>query len=172
MNKVPSNRYAQTKMFGSGFQEPVVVRSMPAPTRMDDVSNLVGERPGLVWAEEWNEIRSQAKSVSGLVHTRFRDTFFQAVKLPHGIAESLEDFEKGLRLAGLIGADEVLVQQASRPPKFRVQKAEVSDYGHNGKPFVDCSERATHSAVESENQQKATTPYRTGKRLSSTRYEA
>jgi len=172
VNKVPSNRYAQTKMFGSGFQEPVVVRSMPAPPRMDDISELVGERPGLVWAEEWNEIRSHSKSVSGLVHTSFRDTFFQSVKLPHGIAESLKDFEKGLRLAGLVGPDEVLVQQASRPPKFRVEKADISDDCHNGQSFVDCSERATHSAVESENQQKATTPYRRGKRLSSGRYEA
>lgn len=172
MNKVPTNRYAQSKMLGPLLEESVVVASMPAPARMDDISELVGERPGLVWAEEWNEIRGKAVTVSGLVHTRFRDTFFQQVKLPRGIAESLEKFEEGLRLAGLVGPDEVLVQQASRPPKFRVQKLKVSDDGHYGRSFLDRSERATHSAVESVDQEKATTPFRRGKRLAATRYEA
>lgn len=172
MNKVPRNRYAETKMLGSLLEESVVVRSVPRPARVDDVSHLVGERPGLVWAEEWDEIRGKPVLVSTLVHTRFRDSFFQQVKLPKGIAERLEDFEEGLRLAGLVGPDEVLVQQASRPPKFRVQKGKVSEDSHNGRSFLDRSERATDSAVVSEDQEKPVTPHRRGKRLSATRYEA
>lgn len=172
MNKVPANRYGQAKMLRATFQESVVVAAVPTPSRMHDVSLLLGQRLGLEWAEEWDEIRGKTHAVSTLVHTRFRNSFFQQVQLPKRIAERLEDFEEGLRLAGLISPNEVLVQSATRPPKFRVQKAQVSDYRHDGNSVVDRSERATHSAVESEDQHKATTPYRRGKRLSSGRYEA
>jgi len=172
MNKVPAQGYVQSKFFGTFLEEGVIVRGVPAPSGVHDVPALSRQGIGLEWSDEWNEIRGKPNAVGALVHTRFRDTFFKQVVLPSGIAERLEDFEKGLRLAGLMGADEVLRQQASRPPKFRVQKGHISDYRHDGNSVVDCSERATHSAVESENQQKATTPYRRGRRLSAGRYEA
>ena len=50
--------------------------------------------------------------------------------MPHGRAVCLEDFETGLRAAGLIGVNEILVQSGNTGRKFRVAKRRVAIDGH------------------------------------------
>jgi len=47
--------------------------------------------------------------------------------LPERMAVRLEDFEAGLRAAGLVSVDEICVQSTASPAKFRFQKRKVAD---------------------------------------------
>lgn len=164
MGKVPLYGYIDTIIPRSLLEEGPVVAGVPRPSGEMLPAGLDGQALGRSWSDDWDEVRGKSELVSGLVRTGFRDTFFKEVHLPPRIAERLVDFEAGLRLAGLVGPDEVLVQQVNRPPKFRVQKAKVrNDPGQSVSPYLDRSERAINRAVVNEGQEKATTPIKRGR---------
>ena len=53
---------------------------------------------------------------------RFRNTFGDKATLTTEMSETLEDFEAVLKATGLMDRHEVLVQYATTPRKFRVQR--------------------------------------------------
>jgi len=134
MTKVPRNRHSQIERLRSGRQKAIIVGGVPVPAGEVPLARSFGEECRLIRAEIGDEIASQPELVRALERPRFRDFLFKQVSLPQGIAESLEDLESGLRSAGLIGVDEILVQSVNRPTKFKVQKRRVSVDGHIGSP--------------------------------------
>lgn len=87
-----------------------------------------------------DEIDCQPELVRRLERSRFRRSLCKHAGLPHGVAEGLEDFEAGLRSAGFIAVDEVLVQSFYSPLKFRVQARNVAIDGHLRSPSVKAAD--------------------------------
>jgi len=103
----------------------------PTPTGQDPLPDPISQFNRLVGTDYWDEVARKPELVRRLEGPGFCGLFSKQVTLPHGIAESFEDFEAGLRAAGLVGVDEVLCQSFERPAKFRVKKARVAVNGHN-----------------------------------------
>jgi len=134
MTRVPRNRYTQAELLRSGRQKAIIVGGVPIPAGFDlrPVVQTRAELDRLFAAEVRDEIASQPELVRTLKRTSGRTTFFENIRLPHRRAVCLEDFEAGLRSAGLMGVDEELVQSTTSPGKFRVQKVRVRENGHSG----------------------------------------
>ena len=96
---------------------------MPTPTGDSSMSQSCGLLP----VDPRDEICGETVVVSRLTGLRLRNTFGEEAILPAVIAKALEDFEEGLRDAGLIGVEEVLLQFFSRPRKFRVRPMKPDD---------------------------------------------
>ena len=71
---------------------------------------------------EWDEVASKPVVMRALPRPRFRGPLGEQVELPQGTAERLENFEKGLRLAGFIGPREGLRQSLKAFNRFRVEQ--------------------------------------------------
>lgn len=118
----------------------VVMESMPAPSSSYSLVAKQGmtsvEAFSVLNREVRDKIDSQPELVRRLERSRFRRPLCKHAALPHGVAERLEDFEAGLRSAGFIAVDEVLVQSFYAPLKFRVHARNVAIDGHFRSPSV------------------------------------
>ena len=135
MNPVPRNRYVEAKALRDLFQESVVVAAVPAPSCKDFLPGQITQVQSLLRVDVGDEIDGKSDAMRALEYPRFRRAFFEQVTLPHGVAESLEDFEAGLRAAGLISGSQCLVQARYDSRKFRVQKAHVVEDRHELTPL-------------------------------------
>ena len=151
MARVPRNRNSQLEKLRTGRQKAIIVGGVPIPAGEDPFPGQVGKPNGLVGAEVRDEVHCQPELVRALERSRFRDAFLEQVSLPHGRAVALEDFEAGLRAAGLVGVDEILVQSGTTGRKFRVAKRHVRIDGHLNTPELSKEFREGnalhHSAV-------------------------
>ncbi|AXH74989.1 MAG: hypothetical protein [Microviridae sp.] len=139
---VPRKNWQHQLELGRRYQPQIliVMEGMPTPTGLH---GLVAEQ--LVdRVEEFRvlnrkvryEIDCQPELMRRLEKSRFRRSLCKHAALPYGIAETLEEFEAGLRSAGFVGVDEILLQSFSHPLKFRVQARNVSIDGHFKSPSV------------------------------------
>lgn len=127
MARVPANRHSQLERLRSGRQKAIIVGGVPIPAGDNSFPLGPAERFRLFNAEVRNEIASKPDLVRTLPRSRFRNAFFEEACLPRGMAVRLEDFEAGLRAAGLVGVDEICVQSTASPAKFRFQKRKIAD---------------------------------------------
>lgn len=81
-----------------------------------------------------DKVGSETELMRTLPRARFRGLGNKQVRLPSGTAETLEEFEEGLRLAGFVGKHELIAQTTDGPLHFRVKVRYVSIDGH-WKPF-------------------------------------
>lgn len=149
MARVPRNRYGQLEKLRSGRQKAIIVGGVPIPAGEDTFPGRCAEGRSLFRGEVGDEVHCQPELVRALERSRFRDAFFEQIALPHGRAVCLEDFETGLRAAGLIGVNEILVQSGNTGRKFRVAKRRVAIDGHldtSSKDFP-AGNALEHSAV-------------------------
>lgn len=79
---------------------------------------------------ERDEIGREAEIMRALPRSRFRGLGFKQLKLPQGVSVTLEEFEIGLRLAGLMGVNELLAETTDGPLHFRVKRRHVAIDGH------------------------------------------
>ena len=130
MSQIPSNRYLQAKGLHAEPEKAPAVAGVPTPSCKDFLPGQITQVVRLLPVDIRDEIGSEAEVMRTLEYPRFRSAFFEQVKLPAGFAESLEEFEAGLRLAGFIASDQVLCQILANPTKFRVQKRGVAVDSH------------------------------------------
>ena len=130
MARVPRYRNSQLEMLRSGRQKAMIVGGMPVPADEVPLAGKVGEASGVVAVDEGDVIDGEPVLVRALERSRFRDAFGYQVSLPEGVAVSLEDLEQGLRLAGLVGPDEIICQRGKAGNRFRVAKRQVAMDGH------------------------------------------
>ena len=151
MTWVPRNRASQLERLRSGRQKAIIVGGVPIPAGEDTLPGGCAEGRSFLGAEVRDQVSCEAELVRGLERTRFRDFLGNQIALPHGRAKSLEDFEAGLRAAGLMGVNEILVQSGKSGRKFRIQKCNVVDDRHRrNSTLVEPSPEGTrsqHSAV-------------------------
>ena len=130
MARVPRNRNSQLEKLRTGRQKAIIVGGVPIPAGEDPFSCEVRKPVGFLRAEVRDEIGGEPELMRRLERSRFRDAFFDEVSLPHRRAICLEDFEAGLRAAGLMGVDQILVQSGRTGRKFRVAQRRVAIDGH------------------------------------------
>ena len=130
MARVPRYRNSQLEMLRSGRQKAIIVGGVPIPADEMPLAGKVGKAIGVVAVDEGDVIDGEAVLVRALERSRFRDAFGYQVSLPEGVAVSLEDLEQGLRLAGLVGPDEIICQRGKAGNRFRVAKRQVAMDGH------------------------------------------
>ena len=130
MARVPRYRNSQLEMLRSGRQKAIIVGGMPVPADEVPLAGEFGEASGVVAIDEGDVIDGEPVLVRALERSRFRDAFGYKVSLPEGVAVSLEDLEQGLRLAGLVGPDEIICQRGKAGNRFRVAKRQVAMDGH------------------------------------------
>lgn len=115
-----------------------VGRRRPVPTPLAGVDRrFLVESPvhhnfvagPLLRVQKRNEVHSQPVLMRTLPRSRFCGSLGEEVQLPSGAAETLEDFEAALKLAGFIKPGQALVQSNYFPGKFRVQEVETSVNG-------------------------------------------
>jgi len=151
MARVPRDRYGHREALRTGRKKAIIVGGVPVPAGEDAFPGALGERRRFLGAEVRDEVRSEPELMRTLERSRFRNAFGDKLTLPHGRAECLEDFEAGLRAAGLMGVHEILVQSGNSGSKFRIAKRHVAVDGHHDTPMVDepfpVGNALTHSAV-------------------------
>ena len=103
---------------------------MPIPPRKDPLADPLAQRFSLDGREIWDPVTGETELVSRFVWPGFRGSFTEYLELTIGMAIALKQLEVGLRDAGLITADQELVQSATSPSKFRVKRISVSDDAH------------------------------------------
>ena len=130
MARILRYRHTQLEMLRSGRQKAIIVGGVPVPAGEDALAGSGAERGGFLGAEMRDEVGREAELMRRLERSRFRDAFFDEVALPHGRAICLEDFEAGLRAAGLVGVDQILVQSGRSGRKFRVAERRIAVDGH------------------------------------------
>ena len=130
MARVPRYRNRQLEMLRSGRQKAIIVGGVPIPADELPLAGEVSEAGGVVGVDNGNVIDGEPVLVRALERSRFRDAFGYQVSLPEGVAVSLEDLEQGLRLAGLVGPDEIICQRGKAGNRFRVAKRQVAMDGH------------------------------------------
>lgn len=135
MTRIPRYRHPDVVKLRSLAEECIIVGGVPIPPRHLAFSRYLGQSSSLLDIEIRNEIGSQPQLMRALERSRFRDFLSQEVRLPDRVAVCLENFESGLRAAGLVAVDEILVQSLARPTKFRVQKRNVAMDGHGPASF-------------------------------------
>lgn len=135
MTKIPRYRHPDVVKLRSLAEECIIVGGVPIPPRHLAFSRYLGQGVSLLDAEIRDEVASQPHLMRRLERSRFRDFLSKEVLLPERVAVRLKDFETGLRAAGLVAVDEILVQSLARPTKFRVQKRNVAMDGHGPVSF-------------------------------------
>lgn len=135
MARVPRDRYGHLEALRTGRKKAVIVGGVPIPAGEHAFTGPSGKLGGFLGAEIRDEIDGQPELVRALHRSRFRDAFGDQLTLPHGRAVCLEDFEAGLRAAGLMGVNEILVQSGRSGRKFRVAKRQVLIDGHDVNSF-------------------------------------
>lgn len=101
---------------------------------------VVASGPTELASGKFSEVTGDPVLMRALPRARFRTAFFEQVVLPFGHAECLENFEQGLRLAGLVGPDQILCQGDRLGFKFRVTHRKAADAaypvddGHDASP--------------------------------------
>ena len=113
MARIPTNRNDKPKHARTCCQEFIIMVASPTPFTYCPVCGQ--------W-NEWDEVDGKPVVMSGLPRPRFRGPLGEQVELPQGTAERLENFEKGLRLAGFIGPREGLRQSLKAVTRFRVEQ--------------------------------------------------
>lgn len=132
---VPINRH-KGKLLGRITEIIPIVASVPTPSGPVSLPSGFTEVDSFVLSDVWDEIRSETDVMRALPSHRFRRLLCEQAILPNRVAERLEDFEAGLRAAGLVAVDQVLVQSLNDPRKFRVQNVKVrNDCGHVNLPY-------------------------------------
>ena len=134
MARVPRYRHTQLEMLRSGRQKAIIVGGVPIPAGEHTFPGPLTQGSSFVGREVRDKIDGESELVRALERTRFRDAFFDEVALPEGRAICLEDLEAGLRAAGLVSVDEILVQSGRSGRKFRVAKRRVGIDGHLHSP--------------------------------------
>lgn len=115
MTRVPIYGGRQAERLRSGRQKAILVGGVPVPA----------DRPDIRVEVPCHEVHRKPELVRGLEWPRFAGPLLENIKLPVSTAICLEDFEQGLRSAGLMAPDEVLRQRARGDPHFRVEKVEI-----------------------------------------------
>jgi len=72
-----------------------------------------------------NEVSCETEIVGAAPSPRFRDTFGNKALLSAEMSETLENFEAELKATGFMHDGEVLIQYATTPRKFRVQRLKL-----------------------------------------------
>ena len=118
MRPVPTERmsYACDRRLLLEYLPSFIGNFRPIPT------GRASQHPSLLGCQIRNEIRREAEIVGAAPSSRFRDTFGDKASLSAEMSETLEDFEAVLKATGLMDRREVLVQYATTPRKFRVQR--------------------------------------------------
>ena len=118
MRRVPTQRlsYASDRRLLMEYLPSFIGNFRPIPT------GRASQHPSLLGCQIRNEIRREAEIVGAAPSGRFRDTFGDKASLSAEMSETLEDFEAVLKATGLMDRREVLVQYATAPRKFRVQR--------------------------------------------------
>lgn len=101
--------------------------AMPVPPFIDPLSDLVSEGQCLVDGEIWDEIAGEAIVMRTLPWPRFCGSTGEKLVLPERMAVALEDFEVGLRVAGLIADTQGLCQTFRDGAKYRVKTMHIPD---------------------------------------------
>lgn len=148
MARIPRNRGRQLELLRSGRQKAIIVGGVPIPAGVDGDAAVLGDEFRALNIYVRDEIDCQSPLVRALPRSRFRRALSEQASLPSGMAERLEDFEMGLRSAGLIKPGQLLVQGFNSPCKFRVEQGEAVDTfdGHDDVSVV--SEVARRSDTE------------------------
>lgn len=145
MARVPTYRHRQIERLRTGRQKAIIVGGVPVPAG-EDLLPLSGRQlGGFLGTEVRHEVDGKAELMRTLEGTRFRNLFFEKVRLPHRVAVRLENFEAGLRAAGFVGVDEILVQTYDAPCKFRVEKLDVVMDRHGVDPSWDFTKEVAPS---------------------------
>ena len=151
MTRVPYDRYGHREALRTGRKKAIIVGGVPIPAGEDAFPGSFGKLPGFLRAEVGNEVDGETELVRALERSRFRNAFGDKLTLPHRRAECLEDFEAGLRAAGLMSVNEILVQSGNTGRKFRIAKRHVAVDGHYTNSVVDepfpVGNAPQHSAV-------------------------
>lgn len=134
MTKVPRNRNGQLEKLRTGRQKAIIVGGVPIPAGEMPFPGQLAEASRFVGTDERDEVHCEPELMRGLERSRFRNAFGEHIALPNGVAISLEDFETGLRAAGLVGVHEILVQSGATGRKFRVAKRQIGMDGHLDDP--------------------------------------
>lgn len=115
------NWHLQPVPSGLGSEKLPVVEVVPVPPH--GASHIVGSLKDfdILARQVRDEIDRKSELVRTLPRSRFCHTFDNKARLPSGVAERLEDFERGLRDAGLVSGDQILLQSFNNPLKFRVK---------------------------------------------------
>jgi len=139
---VPRKNWQRQLELGRRYQPQIliVMGAVPTPACTDGLvpEQLVDrvEAFSVLNRQVRDEIDRQPELMRRLERSRFRRSLCKHSALPQGIAETLEEFEAGLRSAGFVGVDQVLLQSFANPLKFRVQARNVSIDGHFVEPPV------------------------------------
>ncbi len=143
---VPRKNWHHQIELGRRYQPQIliVMEGMPTPARTDGlVPEQLVDRVvefSVLNRQVRDEIDRQPELMRRLERSRFRRSLCKHASLPHGIAETLEEFETGLRAAGFVGVDQILLQSFYNPLKFRVQARNVSIDGHFRDPSVKAAD--------------------------------
>lgn len=138
---VPRKDWHRQLEFARRTQEKLIVMAgVPRPTGEDALPYALAKRESLLAAQKGYKIDGQSELMRGVERSRFRRAFFEEVRLPERVAVGLENFETGLREAGLVGPGEILVQSSHDELKFRVQKRNVAMDGHVRSPSVKAAD--------------------------------
>lgn len=135
MTRVPLYRGRQTERLRRGRQKAIIIGGVPIPADDGRVTGELREGDSVVGVHIGHKVNGKPELVCTLPRSRFRNALGDHARLPVGAAICLEDFEAGLRAAGLVAVDQVLVQPFDGSRKFRVETVEVgvSD-GHDWYP--------------------------------------
>lgn len=137
MTRVPYDRYGHREALRTGRKKAIIVGGVPIPAGEDAFPGSFGKLPGFLGRQVGNEVDGETELVRALERSRFRNAFGDKLTLPHRRAECLEDFEAGLRAAGLMSVNEILVQSGNTGRKFRIAKRHVAVDGHYTNSVVD-----------------------------------
>lgn len=121
MTRVPLYRGRQTERLRRGRQKAIIIGGVPIPADDGAVTGGLSQLEGIVGVEVGDKVHSQPELVCTLPRSRFRNALGEHVRLPLRAAICLEDFEAGLRAAGFVAVDQVLVQSLDGSREFRVQ---------------------------------------------------
>lgn len=130
MTRIPLYRGRAVELARRLGQKAIIIGGVPIPTDDGRVTGQLREGDSVVGTHVGDKVHSQTELVCTLPRSRFRNALGEHARLPLRAAICLEDFEAGLRAAGLIAVDEVLVQPFDGSRKFRVQTVDaVASYG-------------------------------------------
>ena len=102
-------------------------RGVPIPPFVDIFVDHEAKLDCILPVDVGNEVDGKPVVMRALPRARFRSALNSELVLPVGLAERLEDLEKGLRLAGFMRSDEVICQRGEGCAAFRVKNIHVSD---------------------------------------------